>query len=397
MNNRKFVFYKKAVVIATALGVLLLSSLTGAASGVVRLSPAAPGGTFHAGGWIDAAPNGVPDFDQKQEAWLDSNTNWSWDGPLAAANALWYLDSLFESFPVALPLVSDHFPLVQSYQPGVLDDHDPANLTDLVQDLAARMDTDGQTSGFPHAGTDPLDAKAALDNYLQDKGLSTIFQVSLEPAPPYTLVSSAVTTGTLVLLLLGFWQNQSAEVRLGGHWMTVAGVDTGNNLVYFADPFIDNAEAGGTGLVYGHTGSSHPADTHNDPAKVSYDSYVQSSRSGVAGLWGPNNYLSLSSAGNFSADMNNTADLAPYFDLPDPLAGLVVKAEYGIFIKPDYRCVGDLDGNLVVDRADIVLLALSWHQSQPSCLDDDKNGRITINEIQLRLSRLGQKFLKVVP
>ena len=43
---------------------------------------------FYPGGWLDAASNGVPDFDQKQGPWFDRDVNWSWDGPVAAANAL---------------------------------------------------------------------------------------------------------------------------------------------------------------------------------------------------------------------------------------------------------------------------------------------------------------------
>ncbi len=342
MNMKQQVHRAIAVGVVAAMAVVVLFGVTGviwkppgfAAPSYAAARHLLPKGVIlYPDGWLDAARNGVPDFDQKQESWFDEDINWSWDAPLAIANALWYLDSVFEPSPVAPPAVSDHYRLVESYQAGV-DDHDPANLVPLVHDLAQRMDTDAQTSGIAHRGTDPFDAKDALDRYLAEKGLSASFLVTLTTAPTFSSVQSAVRDGTLVVLLLGFWQQQATEVRLGGHWVTVAGMDVDSNVIYFADPFVDNAETGGTGFVFGHAGGSHPTDTHNDSAKVSYDGYTQSSRTGQGGVWGPDAYLSRSAAANFFGDMNNTADLAAFFELEDPAKTLTVKVEYALFMDP---------------------------------------------------------------
>ena len=103
------------------------------------------------GGWTDYAPNGVPDFDQKQVPWWNWGTGqWSYCGPVAAANSLWWFDSKFEPSPVMplgiLPPPSPHndnYYLVTSYGgwPPMWDDHDPTNVgamwgPGLVDDLA---------------------------------------------------------------------------------------------------------------------------------------------------------------------------------------------------------------------------------------------------------------------
>jgi hypothetical protein len=173
----------------------------------------------------------------------------------------------------------------------------------------------------------------ALNLYLQDKGLESTFAVSLVSSPSFASLTSTVTNQTMALLLLGFWQEQPAEVRLGGHWVTVAGFD--GNQIYLADPFTDKAEVDGGGVVLGHPGGPHLTDEHNDPAKVSYDLYTQVAQSGTGGVWGPGAYLSLADAANFFVDMNNTADqdLVSFFDLADG-SPLLVKAEYALFIDP---------------------------------------------------------------
>jgi hypothetical protein len=65
--------------------------------------------------WEDYAPNGVPDFDQKQDNWVDPVTGaqWTFCGPAAAANSLWWFDSKFEPTPVTPTVGNDNYPLVQ--------------------------------------------------------------------------------------------------------------------------------------------------------------------------------------------------------------------------------------------------------------------------------------------
>ena len=55
---------------------------------------------FYKAPWEDYAPFGMPDFDQKQDAWTGLTGTWSHCGPVALANCFWWFDSKFEPTPV---------------------------------------------------------------------------------------------------------------------------------------------------------------------------------------------------------------------------------------------------------------------------------------------------------
>jgi hypothetical protein len=229
------------------------------------------------GDLTDYAPSGVPDFDQKQDNWKYPQTpQWSYCGPTAIANSFWWLDSFYESNPVAPPKINDNFPLVWSYNSGQWDDHDPRNVGPLINDLAMYMDTDGIRSGVPHIGTNILDMASGINQYLLDHGLNNKFYEKTVKAPDFHYIESEVERCEDVTLLLGFWQTDGVNWwRVGGHYVTVAGVDSVGLWIAFSDPFVDNAEAGGPGVVLpGAHGYPHPANVHNDTLFVSHDIYV---------------------------------------------------------------------------------------------------------------------------
>jgi hypothetical protein len=126
----------------------------------------------------DYAPSGMPDFDQHQDQWGPGQGIYTWCGPVATANSLWWLDSEYETLnfptPVPPPTISDHFPLVTSYNPGVWDDHDPQNVDPLVRNLAFLMDTDGQRTGLVHQGTNYIDMETGISQYLQQQGVNPL-------------------------------------------------------------------------------------------------------------------------------------------------------------------------------------------------------------------------------
>ena len=233
-------------------------------------------------GLTDYALSGVPDFDQKQDAWTNPKTGkWSFCGPTAIANSFWWLDSFYEPSPVAPPSISDHFPLVWSYN-SQWDDHDPRNVGPLINDLSWYMDTDGKRTGSAHNGTNVMDMARGIDQYLLDHGLYDDFYQKTVKAPDFHYIETEVEKCEDVTLLLGFWQQQPiAEppgykwVRVGGHYVTVAGVDSEGLQIAFSDPCVNNAEAGGPGVVLpGPHGASHPSWVHNDTRFVSHDIYA---------------------------------------------------------------------------------------------------------------------------
>ena len=50
-------------------------------------------------GFPDYSPNGMPDFDQKQNNWKDPVYNgWSFCGAVSVSNIFWYIDSFYSQF-----------------------------------------------------------------------------------------------------------------------------------------------------------------------------------------------------------------------------------------------------------------------------------------------------------
>lgn len=250
----------------------------------------------------------MPDFDQKQDAWRYPGTQtWTYCGPVAVANCLWWLDSRMERQPESPPTINDHYPLVQSYAPSVWDDHDPRNLLPLVDNLALLMDTDGRRSGIPHLGTYVWDMEAAINEYLARQGLADFYEVTMVHQPTFEWVMDIVEQGSGVILLLSFymWDDEYEQwILRGGHFVTMAGVDSHNRFVFFSDPFYNRAEAGWPGRVLPpepHAHPSEPPDTiHDDAQYLSHDMYhvVDSVRPG--GNWGPAEYKDANTVGAFS-------------------------------------------------------------------------------------------------
>jgi len=234
-------------------------------------------------GYPDYAPNGVPDFDQKQDNWKNAAGQWCYCGPVAVANSLWWLDSRYESRkffnPVPPPAKSDHFPLVESYNPA-WDDHDPQNVIPFVDDLAVMMGTNvaGTTNVYK--------MQAAIDKLLKDKGLDTVLYEKTLKKPTFGEVEAEVEKSEDVILLLGFWRYDPYAdkwYRIGGHYVTVAGVDSINGLIKISDPFFDTPFDGTYGINHG---TSYDSSTHNDAKWLSHDIYaVSTTHVSPGGLW----------------------------------------------------------------------------------------------------------------
>jgi predicted cobalt transporter CbtA len=254
-------------------------------------------GVFHAKGasipwqgyvkpaFPDYAPSGVPDFDEKQDGWGPSPGWYTWSGPVAAANSLWWVDSEYESLvfanPVAPPTVSDHFPLVTTYNAS-WDDHDPRNVDPLVRNLASLMDTDGVNSGGDHVGTRWTDLATGISAYIAQQGLSKYFEVYPFEFPSFSQLSDQILNGQEVVLLLEFYQLSgnnwypvtNNENLTAGNYVTCAGVNATTSMVLISDPYQDAYEAGtapGRSPVPDTAG--YTAAAHNNATYVSQDAY----------------------------------------------------------------------------------------------------------------------------
>ncbi len=306
---------------------------------------------WKAGGWIDYAPSGMPDIDQKQDGWRAAQGEgpWTYCGPAAVANSLWWFDSKFEPAPQPPTVLNDNYPLVWSYNPDVWDDHDPRNVDDpstppspngeLVEDLAFRMDTDGLRTGSAHRGTEVHDMRDAVIRYLVDHGLWGKYSVTLVKAPEFDWVRREVLRSEDVVLLIGFWQMQGdAWRRIGGHYVTAAGVDTQGPALAVSDPYVDSAESGGAGRVmpWAH-GAPHAAPLHNDVQFASHDLYIVQGTNSPGGVWGPEHYAVNTMLLQNFAGQNVPDEFAQMAGTWQPGSVVVAEVEYALAVSPAYQ------------------------------------------------------------
>ncbi len=274
----------------------------------------------------DYAPSGMPDFDQKRPGWTipgGSPTSYTWCGPVALANCLWWFDSKYEPFPLDpkpfYPSVdqtppNDGYPLVSSYHPtGAWDDHDSNNVAPLVVDLAALAQTNvGKT------GTDINDLATAASSYIGAAGLSSAYTVNLYPIgydpsghpTSWDFIREEVMRSQDVILLLGFYQeNEGSEYceRRGGHFVTIAGTctDVADSCVCISDPFYDNQEST-THSPYMHDDAQYISGPHGG---MDHDWYDVAPAACIAQN---NNFMFTAELPNYPTSLN-PADVDAYF------------------------------------------------------------------------------------
>ncbi len=286
----------------------------------------------------DYAPSGMPDFDQKQDSWdyPTGSGNWTYCGPTAVANCFWWVDSRFEAFfgpGGGIPGDgADTFPLVRDYNepPPVdptqplpnTDDHGFENVDDLqtppppiagpppplppfpglpvtgaelVERLAWYMNTDGMQTGFDHQGTYQIDMGMGIDQWIYEQELDTLLYEHTEEMPTFAWIDTQVHKSQDVILLLGFWWfDGETWWRHGGHYVTVAGVNSQQWMLAFSDPFLDLAEAGFAGCIHNsaykpHNHGIYGPQTHNDAGNASHDWHLIMSDSPSPGgvIWIP--------------------------------------------------------------------------------------------------------------
>jgi hypothetical protein len=72
---------------------ILLTLMLASAFAVFRVSAPATWQGYVKPSYPDYAPSGMPDFDEKQDLWGPAPGVYTWCGPVAVANSLWWLDS----------------------------------------------------------------------------------------------------------------------------------------------------------------------------------------------------------------------------------------------------------------------------------------------------------------
>lgn len=223
---------------------------------------------YYKGRFVDYTPNGMPDFDQKQGNWWNQQTgNFSWCGPVALANCIWWFDSKFETSPLdprpfypgpGNPPINDHYGLIPPFGPW--DDHDINNVIPFINLLGPMCAVDG-----PTPGTMLPDLQAGFHAWLGAAGLPNAFTSHLVFGPSYMEIRDSILSSQDVILLLGFYEllpSQDCQ-WLGGHYVTCAGVCTQEPSICISDPFLDSNEGEPP------PGTAHGVTVHNDAFFVS--------------------------------------------------------------------------------------------------------------------------------
>lgn len=263
----------------------------------------------------DYAPSGVPDFSQCRPEWSrpGSPGQWTHAGPVALADALWWLDSAHEPDPQPPSLAHDGHALVTAYPRfgPTLDDHHVENIAPLVEDLAARSGTNGTRDGDEARGTQWESLVTAARDYVSDRGLAPAYDLDSRLEPDGEWLAAVANRGGTTVLLLGVWEHQEGTwKRVGGHYAAMAGAaagsgglelgsgaggprgaapsgTTGGAWLALADPLADTAAFGGYGRAEPADASSHGCRDaprgHDDAAAVSHDRYELYSVPGLPG------------------------------------------------------------------------------------------------------------------
>jgi hypothetical protein len=165
--------------------------------------------------------------------------------------------------------------------------------------------------------------------------------------------------------------------RIGGHYVTVAGVNSETHRIAFSDPFIDAAEFGAPGrigdgvLILPHT-FPHDPTVHNDEGNVSHDIYTADTESvSPGGVWWLPGYAINGDAGywswNFYAQ-NVPDEFVDSTAVWNGVSPIHTEVEYCVHISPwDYR--GDVNipnGDGTVNIADVVFLSTYLFLSGPA-------------------------------
>ena len=227
---------------------------------------------FYKPGFTDYCPFGVPDFDQKQsEDWRNPMTGaYSWDGPVALANCLWWFDSKFEKYPEDPRLtgfaLNDFYSLIGTYDPDLLwDDHAYMNVPFFIERLGPYLKVDSVSQNFN--GTVITEMESGFHRWLANETeLEGAYSTRIVNGPEFEEISRSLQACQNVILLLGFYE-EFAGVScnwLGGHYVTLAGVNTVDTGFCLCDPYFDGNE---WEPPIGNNG--HADDLHNDASFAS--------------------------------------------------------------------------------------------------------------------------------
>jgi len=234
--------------------------------------------------YANYCPQGMPDFDQRQDQTWGNDNMWTFCGPVALANIFWWFDSR-HSDPQGFPGDgADEYALVQNLNiyndpnPGpYADDHNFNNVNDLsthwdssdpggelIEQIGKYVDIHWyQIPFFSLAGVDRFSLAHGARKWIADAGLKDQYTVENYFRPSFELIEEKVRDDCGIILRLGYHLSFFPSILfpiMAGHYVTVAGVGSNGHIVV-SDPRWDISVP-----------STDPT-LHNDPNFVSHDTY----------------------------------------------------------------------------------------------------------------------------
>ena len=247
-------------------------------------------GWYYLPSYPNYAPQGLPDFDQRQGNWKCKASIWrliggiySFCGPTSLSDVLWWFDSKHEN-PSGYPGDgNDTYSLVRDYHaPGApdpgpySDDHNFNNVNDLstpwhrgrggkefVEEVAWYCNTNFcQSPLWFLAGTSAENLEKGANAWIQDDVLQDHYHVEAILKPDFATITKAIQHNDGVIVNLYFYNKKIyTPIHLFSHFVGVAGVNPDDGYIALSDPVQNKMNP-----VPG------PKD-HNDAGVVSHDIY----------------------------------------------------------------------------------------------------------------------------
>jgi hypothetical protein len=201
--------------------------------------------------------------------------------PVAEANSLWWLDKAYGLGIFETPSEGT------GYIGGDINGDGVSDVKDLVQELAILMKTN-----VGHNGTLVQDEQDGIDAFLFKYVIAgELFELTTAK-PTLKYIIQEVKVSKDVKLDLGFWHVDEVEHsgsgpnekwivtwrRVGGHSVSVAGVDSATDKIAISDPYFDAAEVDPLKGIVRPEPDGHPThiddfSIHDDEANSSHDYY----------------------------------------------------------------------------------------------------------------------------
>ena len=228
------------------------------------------------------SPNGLPDFDQRQDNWKNRVGIWTLCGPTALADILWWFDSKYSDQNGTPGDGIDNFPLVRDYNalgvtnPGPhSDDHNFNNVNDLqtpwdrktnngelIEQIAWYVNTDKcRNPIITIYGTSLYNMISGVKKWIKDAELQDEFKVEVIFKPSFYTINERLRNNDGILLRFGKCIfDFKLSPLLFHHYIAVAGINS-DGYIAISDPGWDKANP-----------CSDPT-IHNDASIVSHDIY----------------------------------------------------------------------------------------------------------------------------